>query len=187
MHAELKKKNFSNLTLLPRTWSPPDHDTARNVVQLRVIDYKATCRIYSSSSLSNIYSLTCPILWSCFIFCHFPVFKRGTWTYLKHSSTDLWLPRNILAPYFCNRWRWEEGWILRWLDGALVRLESNHDCNLLFQETIRQLASLITVMFWSRMSDHVGRKPILLLGMLALAISNLSFGLSRTFWAVVVR
>jgi len=51
---------------------------------------------------------------------------------------------------------------------------------------ISRLASLITVMFWSRMSDHIGRKPILLLGMLALAISNLSFGLSRTFWALIV-
>jgi len=53
-------------------------------------------------------------------------------------------------------------------------------------DAIRQLTSLVTVMFWSRMSDHVGRKPILLLGMLALVISNLSFGLSRTFWALVV-
>jgi len=41
-------------------------------------------------------------------------------------------------------------------------------------------------MFWSRLSDHIGRKPILLLGTLALAISNLSFGLSRTFSALVV-
>jgi len=53
-------------------------------------------------------------------------------------------------------------------------------------DAIRQLASLVTVMFWSRMSDHIGRKPILLLGTLALAISNLSFGLSRTFSALVV-
>jgi len=53
-------------------------------------------------------------------------------------------------------------------------------------DAIRQLASLVTVMFWSRMSDHIGRKPILLLGTLALAFSNLSFGLSRTFTALVV-
>ncbi|KAF8810044.1 member of major facilitator superfamily multidrug-resistance, DHA1 sub-family [Phlegmacium glaucopus] len=53
-------------------------------------------------------------------------------------------------------------------------------------DAIRQLASLVTVMFWSRLSDHIGRKPILMLGTLALAISNLSFGLSRTFWALVV-
>lgn len=53
-------------------------------------------------------------------------------------------------------------------------------------DATRQLAYLVTVMFWSRLSDHIGRKPILLLGMVALAISNLSFGLSRTFWALVV-
>ena len=104
----------------------------------------------------------------------------------KYSSIGLTL-RNILASYFCNRWRREESWILRWLDGALVRLESNYDCDLLFQDAILQLTSLVTVMFWSRTSDHIGRKPILLLGMLSLAISDIFFGLSRTFWALVVR
>ena len=57
----------------------------------------------------------------------------------------------------------------------------------LFQDAIRQLVALVTVMFWSRMSDHIGRKPILLLGTLALAVSNLFLGLSRTFWALTVR
>ncbi|KAF8162794.1 major facilitator superfamily domain-containing protein [Crassisporium funariophilum] len=53
-------------------------------------------------------------------------------------------------------------------------------------ESIRQLVSFATVMIWSRLSDHIGRKPILLLGMSALALSMLSFGLSRVFWALVV-
>ena len=98
-------------------------------------------------------------------------------------------PKNILAPYFCNRWRWEESWILRWLDGPSVGSGpvSVRDCDFIFQDTILQLVSLITVMLWSRMSDRIGRKPILLVGILALTISNLSFGLSRTFWAVVIR
>jgi MFS family permease len=51
---------------------------------------------------------------------------------------------------------------------------------------IPHLAALGIVMFWSRMSDHIGRKPILLLGTLALAISNLCLGLSMTFWALTV-
>lgn len=42
-------------------------------------------------------------------------------------------------------------------------------------------------MFWSRLSDHIGRKPILLLGTFALATSMISFGLSSVFWALVVR
>ncbi|KAF5379817.1 hypothetical protein D9615_005697 [Tricholomella constricta] len=43
-----------------------------------------------------------------------------------------------------------------------------------------------TVLQWSRISDHVGRKPILLIGLFGLSISMLSFGLSRTFWGLVV-
>jgi MFS family permease len=42
-------------------------------------------------------------------------------------------------------------------------------------------------MFWSRLSDHIGRKPILFLGTFALATSMISFGLSSVFWALVVR
>ena len=40
---------------------------------------------------------------------------------------------------------------------------------------------------WSRISDYVGRKPVLLLGMSGTIISMLCFGLSRTFWELVVR
>ncbi|KAJ7185424.1 major facilitator superfamily transporter [Mycena filopes] len=43
----------------------------------------------------------------------------------------------------------------------------------------------LTVLHWSRASDRVGRKPILLLGLLGTSISMLLFGLSRTFWALV--
>ncbi|PPQ76530.1 hypothetical protein CVT26_013365 [Gymnopilus dilepis] len=44
----------------------------------------------------------------------------------------------------------------------------------------------LTVLQWSRASDYVGRKPILLIGLLGTTISMLSFGLSRTFWALVI-
>ncbi|PPQ80156.1 hypothetical protein CVT25_001449 [Psilocybe cyanescens] len=44
----------------------------------------------------------------------------------------------------------------------------------------------LTVLQWSRASDRIGRKPVLLIGMLGLTISMLSFGLSRTFWALVI-
>ena len=40
---------------------------------------------------------------------------------------------------------------------------------------------------WSRFSDHIGRKPVLLIGLLGTTLSMLAFGLSRTFWALVVR
>ncbi|KAF9479984.1 major facilitator superfamily transporter [Pholiota conissans] len=44
----------------------------------------------------------------------------------------------------------------------------------------------LTVFQWSRLSDRVGRKPILMLGMMGTIISMLAFGLSRTFWALVI-
>ncbi|KAI5990099.1 MFS general substrate transporter [Pisolithus albus] len=43
----------------------------------------------------------------------------------------------------------------------------------------------LTVLWWSRLSDYVGRKPVILVGLAGLSISNLCFGLSREFWALV--
>ncbi|KAI0364558.1 MFS general substrate transporter [Pilatotrama ljubarskyi] len=39
---------------------------------------------------------------------------------------------------------------------------------------------------WSRLSDHIGRKPVLLIGVAGLCVSMICFGLSRTFWGLVV-
>lgn len=43
----------------------------------------------------------------------------------------------------------------------------------------------VTVLQWSRISDHIGRKPVLLLGLFGTTLSMLAFGLSRTFWGLV--
>jgi len=40
---------------------------------------------------------------------------------------------------------------------------------------------------WSRASDRIGRKPVLMLGMVGTISSMLFFGLSRTFSALVIR
>jgi hypothetical protein len=45
----------------------------------------------------------------------------------------------------------------------------------------------MTVLQWSRASDYIGRKPVLLLGIFGLAISMFCFGLSRTFTGLVLR
>lgn len=45
----------------------------------------------------------------------------------------------------------------------------------------------MTVLQWSRASDHIGRKPVLLLGVFGLSISMFCFGLSRTFVGLVLR
>lgn len=43
------------------------------------------------------------------------------------------------------------------------------------------------VLQWSRVSDYIGRKPVLLTGMAGLCISMVFFGLSKTFWQLVAR
>ncbi|KAF9453718.1 MFS general substrate transporter [Macrolepiota fuliginosa MF-IS2] len=49
----------------------------------------------------------------------------------------------------------------------------------------RNVSSLVAVMYWGRMSDYIGRKPILLLGMAAMTMSMLFIGLSTTFWMLI--
>ncbi|KAI9439344.1 MFS general substrate transporter [Lactarius indigo] len=46
-------------------------------------------------------------------------------------------------------------------------------------------AQAVTVLQWSRLSDHVGRKPVLLGGLLGTIVSSVLFGLSRSFPALV--
>ncbi|KAH9955873.1 MFS general substrate transporter [Russula dissimulans] len=47
-------------------------------------------------------------------------------------------------------------------------------------------AEAITAMYWNRLSDHVGRKPVLLTCLAGTIVAVLSFGLSRSFWALVL-
>ncbi|KAN0136102.1 Major facilitator superfamily domain containing protein [Lactarius tabidus] len=47
-------------------------------------------------------------------------------------------------------------------------------------------AQAVTVLQWSRLSDRVGRKPVLLCGLLGTIGSSLLFGLSRSFSALVI-
>lgn len=39
---------------------------------------------------------------------------------------------------------------------------------------------------WGRLSDRIGRKPVLLGGALGLTVSMLGFGVSRQYWAIVL-
>jgi MFS family permease len=45
----------------------------------------------------------------------------------------------------------------------------------------------VTVLHWSRISDRVGRKPVILTGLFGLSLSMYCFGLSKTFWGLVLR
>ncbi|KAF8840923.1 MFS general substrate transporter [Paxillus ammoniavirescens] len=53
-------------------------------------------------------------------------------------------------------------------------------------ESLFFVTEALTVLHWSRISDRVGRKPVLLLGTSGLCLSMLCFGLSRTFWGLVL-
>ncbi|KAI0695191.1 MFS general substrate transporter [Cerioporus squamosus] len=53
-------------------------------------------------------------------------------------------------------------------------------------ESIFFATEAMFVFQWSRLSDHIGRKPVLLVGVGGLAISMVCFGLSKTFWSLVV-
>lgn len=47
------------------------------------------------------------------------------------------------------------------------------------------LAQFATSVFWGRLSDFCGRKSIILIGLFVSTVSNLAFGLSRTFGALL--
>ncbi|KAJ7433730.1 major facilitator superfamily domain-containing protein [Mycena latifolia] len=53
-------------------------------------------------------------------------------------------------------------------------------------ESLFFLTEAMTVLQWSRLSDRIGRKPVLMLGLFGVASSILCFGLSRTFWTLVI-
>lgn len=43
----------------------------------------------------------------------------------------------------------------------------------------------VTVLYWNRLSDHIGRKPVLLCCLAGTTASVVLFGLSRSFWTIV--
>ncbi|KAH9955872.1 MFS general substrate transporter [Russula dissimulans] len=47
------------------------------------------------------------------------------------------------------------------------------------------LSEAITAFYWNRLSDHIGRKPVLLACLAGTAVSMVLFGLSRSFGAIV--
>ncbi|KIJ65572.1 hypothetical protein HYDPIDRAFT_187328 [Hydnomerulius pinastri MD-312] len=53
-------------------------------------------------------------------------------------------------------------------------------------ESLFFVTQSIAVMQWSRLSDRIGRKPVILIGLSGLCISMTCFGLSTTFWQLVV-
>ncbi|KDQ11871.1 hypothetical protein BOTBODRAFT_34961 [Botryobasidium botryosum FD-172 SS1] len=53
-------------------------------------------------------------------------------------------------------------------------------------ESIFFLTEAVFVLQWGRLSDRIGRRPVLLMGLLGLALSSSSFGLAKTFFQLVL-
>ena len=53
------------------------------------------------------------------------------------------------------------------------------------QESLFFLTEAIFILQWGRLSDRIGRKPVLAIGLLGLALSMASFGLSHSLLSVI--
>ncbi|KAH9810161.1 major facilitator superfamily domain-containing protein [Melampsora americana] len=53
-------------------------------------------------------------------------------------------------------------------------------------ESLFAVAQLCTAMFWGRLSDQVGRKPVMLIGLFGMAISVIAFGLQKTYLGLII-
>ncbi|KAJ2799908.1 hypothetical protein H4R20_004256 [Coemansia guatemalensis] len=50
------------------------------------------------------------------------------------------------------------------------------------------ICQTLTVMYWARLSDRIGRRPVLMVGLVGYLVSFLLFGVARSFtWALVAR
>lgn len=52
-------------------------------------------------------------------------------------------------------------------------------------ESLFALSQTLTILYWGSLSDRIGRKPVLLMGLTGVACSAVLFGLSKTFWWAV--
>lgn len=55
-------------------------------------------------------------------------------------------------------------------------------------ESLFSLSQTLTILYWGSLSDRIGRKPVLLMGLTGVACSALLFGLAKAFvWAILAR
>ncbi|KAG8908214.1 hypothetical protein FRC01_007476, partial [Tulasnella sp. 417] len=54
------------------------------------------------------------------------------------------------------------------------------------KDSIFALAQLCTIMHWGALSDKIGRKPVVLIGLSGVSIATLCFGLSNTLWQLLL-
>lgn len=86
-----------------------------------------------------------------------------------------------------HEWRWNSSGILCWINGESDSIDGYTLILKYLQHSLFFATQALTVLHWSRISDHIGRKPVILTGLFGLSISMYCFGLSRTFWGLVLR
>ncbi|GAA6007457.1 hypothetical protein JCM10207_006348 [Rhodosporidiobolus poonsookiae] len=53
-------------------------------------------------------------------------------------------------------------------------------------ESLFAFTTFTTVLAWGRLSDRIGRKPVLLIGLIGVTLSIVSFGMATKFWHLVL-
>ncbi|KAG2122761.1 major facilitator superfamily domain-containing protein [Suillus clintonianus] len=53
-------------------------------------------------------------------------------------------------------------------------------------ESLYYAIEAITILQWGRVSDHIGRKPVILVGLFGVTLSIVSFGFSKEFWMLIL-
>lgn len=56
----------------------------------------------------------------------------------------------------------------------------------LLQESLFYVTEAVCILQWGKTSDRIGRKPILLAGLLGQTLSMVGFGFSRRYWALIL-
>jgi hypothetical protein len=88
-----------------------------------------------------------------------------------------------------RRWRRAEGGILyRDHSTYFIHLSGERDASdNVRKASLHFAAEGLTTLHWSRLSDRIGRKPVLLSCLAGTIVSMFLFGLSRSFWAILLR
>ena len=53
-------------------------------------------------------------------------------------------------------------------------------------ESLFAIGQLLTAIFWGRLSDKIGRKPVMMTGLLGMAVSVILFGLQKTYCGLII-